>query len=252
MTSAPTSSSPTGCKYVAETDERFDAIIVDSSEPIGPSAVLHTREFFTDCKRALKEGGILVTQNGLPFLFPEHLQWHDRASFASLFKRGGALHVHAALLLRRPRSALNSATDDAKHAGQGRCQAALAKRQNKRASRPQLLDARACHSRRLSPCPLTRHRWPIRPSTRERARGGRARSLLRRRRWSAKPGLSRACAGALKDRWTGSTPAQALSAPGREQIFRPALCRARRPASAGRTRRKGRCRGSSSKTMRAA
>ena len=40
-----------GLKYVAETDERFDAIIVDSSEPIGPSAVLHTREFFTDCKR---------------------------------------------------------------------------------------------------------------------------------------------------------------------------------------------------------
>ena len=45
-----------GLKYVAETRERFDAIIVDSSEPIGPSAVLHTREFFTDCKRALKDG----------------------------------------------------------------------------------------------------------------------------------------------------------------------------------------------------
>ena len=25
-----------GLKYVAETDERFDAVIVDSSEPIGP------------------------------------------------------------------------------------------------------------------------------------------------------------------------------------------------------------------------
>lgn len=60
-----------GLKYVAETTERFDAIIVDSSEPIGPSAVLHTKEFFSDCKRALKPGGILVTQNGLPFLCPE-------------------------------------------------------------------------------------------------------------------------------------------------------------------------------------
>ena len=74
-----------GLKYVAETREKFDAIIVDSSEPIGPSAVLHTREFFTDCKRALKEGGILVTQNGLPFLFPEHLQATTEI-FASLFK----------------------------------------------------------------------------------------------------------------------------------------------------------------------
>ena len=66
-----------GLKYVADTREKFDAIIVDSSEPIGPSAVLHTREFFTDCKRALKKGGILVTQNGLPFLFPEHLRGDD-------------------------------------------------------------------------------------------------------------------------------------------------------------------------------
>jgi spermidine synthase len=74
-----------GLKYVADTKERFDAIIVDSSEPIGPSAVLHTRQFFTDCKRALKPGGILVTQNGLPFLFPEHLQGTS-AIFASLFK----------------------------------------------------------------------------------------------------------------------------------------------------------------------
>lgn len=75
-----------GLKYVAETEEKFDAIIVDSSEPIGPSAVLHTKEFFTDCKRALKKGGVLVTQNGLPFLFPDHLAGTTRV-FASLFKR---------------------------------------------------------------------------------------------------------------------------------------------------------------------
>ena len=74
-----------GLKYVAETREKFDAIIVDSSEPIGPSAVLHTREFFADCKRALKDGGILVTQNGLPFLFPEHLKATTEI-FASLFR----------------------------------------------------------------------------------------------------------------------------------------------------------------------
>jgi spermidine synthase len=74
-----------GLKYVAETGERFDAIIVDSSEPIGPSAVLHTREFFSGCKRALKAGGVLVTQNGLPFLFPRHLA-ETSAIFASLFK----------------------------------------------------------------------------------------------------------------------------------------------------------------------
>jgi spermidine synthase len=57
-----------GTKFVAETDERFDVIMVDSTDPIGPGAVLFTREFYTGCRRALARGGILVTQNGLPFL----------------------------------------------------------------------------------------------------------------------------------------------------------------------------------------
>ena len=75
-----------GLEYVADTKEKFDAIIVDSSEPIGPSAVLHTREFFADCKRALKDGGVFVTQNGLPFLFPGHLA-ETTAALASLYGR---------------------------------------------------------------------------------------------------------------------------------------------------------------------
>src|SRR5215510_13085277 len=35
-----------GLTFVAEAKERYDAVIVDSSEPIGPSAVLHTPAFF--------------------------------------------------------------------------------------------------------------------------------------------------------------------------------------------------------------
>ena len=57
-----------GTKLVRETDERFDVIMVDSTDPIGPGAVLFTKDFYADCRRALKPGGILVTQNGLPFL----------------------------------------------------------------------------------------------------------------------------------------------------------------------------------------
>ena len=57
-----------GMKYVGATDRRFDIIIVDSTDPQGPGAVLFTREFYARCKRCLKEGGILVTQNGVPFL----------------------------------------------------------------------------------------------------------------------------------------------------------------------------------------
>lgn len=98
-----------GLKYVAETREAFDAIIVDSSEPIGPSAVLHTREFFTDCKRALKKGGILVTQNGLPFLFPEHLRATTEI-FASLFKSASPFMCTQPCYFGGP-FALNAASD---------------------------------------------------------------------------------------------------------------------------------------------
>jgi spermidine synthase len=57
-----------GMKYVAETDRRFDVIIVDSTDPQGPGAVLFTSEFYTACKRCLKKGGLLVTQLGVPAL----------------------------------------------------------------------------------------------------------------------------------------------------------------------------------------
>jgi spermidine synthase len=100
-----------GLKYVADTREKFDAIIVDSSEPIGPSAVLHTREFFTDCRRSLKRGGILVTQNGLPFLFPEHLRATTEI-FASLFKANSPYMCTQPCYFGGP-FALNWASDDA-------------------------------------------------------------------------------------------------------------------------------------------
>ena len=57
-----------GTKFVAETDERFDVIMVDSTDPIGPGVVLFTRKFYADCRKALAKGGLLTTQNGLPFL----------------------------------------------------------------------------------------------------------------------------------------------------------------------------------------
>ncbi|NVK17423.1 MAG: polyamine aminopropyltransferase [Methylocystaceae bacterium] len=56
-----------GLKFVKETDQKFDVIIVDSTDPIGPGEVLFTSEFYSDCQRCLSEKGILVTQNGVPF-----------------------------------------------------------------------------------------------------------------------------------------------------------------------------------------
>ncbi|MCR9073338.1 MAG: polyamine aminopropyltransferase [Alphaproteobacteria bacterium] len=77
-----------GAAYVAETDDRFDVIIVDSTDPIGPGEVLFTAEFYADCKRCLTEGGIVVTQNGVPFVQGTEVtnSWHRLGkSFADVW-----------------------------------------------------------------------------------------------------------------------------------------------------------------------
>lgn len=74
-----------GMVYVKETKRRFDVIIVDSTDPAGPGAVLFTRDFYARCKRCLNKGGVLVTQNGVPFLQADELKTtmeHFRALFA--------------------------------------------------------------------------------------------------------------------------------------------------------------------------
>lgn len=60
-----------GLKYVAESDEKFDVIIVDSTDPIGPGEVLFTDAFYRDCKARLTDNGVMVTQNSVPFLQPD-------------------------------------------------------------------------------------------------------------------------------------------------------------------------------------
>jgi len=57
-----------GAQYVCETDERYDMIIVDSTDPVGPGAVLFTEEFYRGCHAALAPDGVLITQSGLPFV----------------------------------------------------------------------------------------------------------------------------------------------------------------------------------------
>ncbi len=73
-----------GARFVAETDGRYDVVIIDSTDPVGPGAVLFTEAFYRGCQRVLNPGGVVVTQNGVPFLQADELigtLGHFRAIF---------------------------------------------------------------------------------------------------------------------------------------------------------------------------
>lgn len=57
-----------GVAFVNETDLKFDVIISDSTDPVGPGEVLFTSRFYTGIKRCLNPGGVFVAQNGVSFL----------------------------------------------------------------------------------------------------------------------------------------------------------------------------------------
>ncbi|MAC82391.1 MAG: spermidine synthase [Rhodobacteraceae bacterium] len=77
-----------GADYMKSPDGAFDVIIVDSTDPIGPGEVLFTDTFYGHAQKALTPGGILVTQNGVPFVQGGELTNTLRA-FKALFADWG-------------------------------------------------------------------------------------------------------------------------------------------------------------------
>jgi len=59
-----------GARFVAETSEPFDVILVDSTDPVGPAAALIAEEFLHNARRALAPGGLMAMQSGGPIAQP--------------------------------------------------------------------------------------------------------------------------------------------------------------------------------------
>jgi spermidine synthase len=62
-----------GARYIAEAGRRFDVIIVDSTDPIGPAQALFTDPFYAACRMALRETGVISLQSGCPFYQTAHV-----------------------------------------------------------------------------------------------------------------------------------------------------------------------------------
>ncbi|HVM33257.1 MAG TPA: fused MFS/spermidine synthase [bacterium] len=65
-------------KRLETTSETFDVLIIDLTEPHGPSKMLYTREFYQTCQKKLNKGGIIAIHTDNYYLFPE--------SFATIYK----------------------------------------------------------------------------------------------------------------------------------------------------------------------
>ena len=57
-----------GTAWMKSSRAVFDVIIVDSTDPVGPSVALFEQSFYADCRARLGESGILVTQSGVTFM----------------------------------------------------------------------------------------------------------------------------------------------------------------------------------------
>ena len=80
-----------GAKYLRGTDERFDAVLVDSSDPVGPAKVLFQTRFYRDLLRVLTPRGVVSRQCGAAMLQPGEL--------ADCAGRMGRVFPHTAVYL---------------------------------------------------------------------------------------------------------------------------------------------------------
>ena len=65
-----------GVEFLATSPDTYDLILIDSTDPLGlegdqptgPAAALFGRDFYRRCKAHLTDGGVLVSQNAIPFI----------------------------------------------------------------------------------------------------------------------------------------------------------------------------------------
>jgi spermidine synthase len=63
-----------GVKHVRTHPGKYDVILIDSTEPIGPAVGLFSRQFYEDVHRALTPDGIMVAQSESPFVNQDVIQ----------------------------------------------------------------------------------------------------------------------------------------------------------------------------------
>jgi spermidine synthase len=75
-----------GFEYVKGTDEKFDLIVLDLTDPDTPAFHLYSEEFFRLCRERLNPGGMMTLHLGTPVYAPETVR-KNAASLRRVFKQ---------------------------------------------------------------------------------------------------------------------------------------------------------------------
>ena len=79
-----------GVKFMAETEERFDVVLIDSTDPVGPAKPLFGEAFYRNVHRVLNPDGIAIAQGESPF-YDRDVQRGILQSMSASFPR---LHMY--------------------------------------------------------------------------------------------------------------------------------------------------------------
>lgn len=60
-----------GVKYIKECSNKYDIIIIDSSDPIGPAVELFSMDFYKNVSNILEDGGIFACQSESPIFYAD-------------------------------------------------------------------------------------------------------------------------------------------------------------------------------------
>jgi len=74
-----------GNEFIQKRKRKFDVVLVDSSDPVGPSSRLHEEEFYQEVKSSLNPDGVMVAQSGSPLYHLDEIR-KKSVSLKKIFK----------------------------------------------------------------------------------------------------------------------------------------------------------------------
>lgn len=60
-----------GIRYMSETEKKYDIVLIDSSDPVGPAVNLYSQPFYMDVYNTLADDGMMVAQSESPLYYQD-------------------------------------------------------------------------------------------------------------------------------------------------------------------------------------